>query len=42
MLVCLHKKNAMFKASGQDSAKEEQEQFLPHLRQCMVDTSECV
>ena len=35
-------KNAMFKVSGQDSAKEEQEQFLPHLRQCMVDTSECV
>ena len=35
-------KNAMFKVSGQDSAKEEHEQFLPHLRQCMVDTSECV
>lgn len=35
-------KNAMFKVSGQDSAKEEHEQFLPHLRQSMVDTSECV
>ena len=32
-------KNAMFKISGQDGAKVEQEQFFPNLRPCIMDTS---